>query len=106
MASSGVADPVTPWLACEPRYDGPFHTNIVTFLSDYGTPEEYHDLSGVSLWVTKLHCANGMEVDLHIYEERVTESGRVHCDNCRCIGEFGSMHHRFWWYVARSIVFN
>ena len=80
-----------PWLTGNPEpFSGPFRENIAEFLRIYGIRIALgRCLKKINAWIVPLHAANGCEVLLHVYEERISEDKDAvsACDCCRNMGE-------------------
>ena len=77
-----------PWLAePAPVYAGPFHKNIVEFLTARATRVPLPaSVESTEVWVVPLDAADG-PVNLHIYKETYDDDpARAACDQCRIIG--------------------
>jgi len=80
-----------PWLRGNPEpFLGPFRENIAEFLRLYGNRITLgRCLKKINAWIIPLHAANGCDVLLHVYEERISEDKDAvsTCDCCRNMGE-------------------
>lgn len=69
-----------------PSYDGPFRTNVSSFLQEFGTKEEFNTGGFMSAWLVPLVDSTSNKIDLQVIEEKVSVSEKLSCDNCGVAG--------------------